>query len=69
MKEEENATARVAELEEALENVKSILYRIGCRAAVCADECECGPDATSFRIIVQDSEEAVRICKNAVRKG
>ena len=32
-KEEENAMERVAELEEALENVKSILNRIGCRAA------------------------------------
>lgn len=67
MKEEENATARVAELEEALKNVESILNIIGCLAAACADECECGPDATSFRLIVHDAEDAARICKNAVR--
>lgn len=57
MKEEESTMERVAELEAALKNVKSILYRIGCRAAVCADECECGPDAISFRLIKKD-------CKN-----
>lgn len=67
MKEEENAMARIAELKEALENVRSILYRIGCRAAVCADECECGPDATSFRLIEEDAAKAWEICKNAVR--
>lgn len=66
-KEEENAMSRIAELEKALENVKSILYRIGCRAAVCADECECGPDATSFRIIAEEAAKAAERCKNAVR--
>lgn len=67
MKEEENAMARIAELKEALENVRSILNRIRCQAVICADECECGPDATSFRLIKNDAEEAVRICKNAVK--
>lgn len=67
MKEEENAMTQIAELEKALENVKSILNRIGCRAAVRAHECECGPDAISFRSILQDSEDAARICKSAVR--
>lgn len=69
MKKEENATARVAELEEALENVKSILNIIGCRASVCADECECGPDTTSFRTIADEAAKAAERCKSAVRKG
>ena len=56
MKEEENAMARIAELKEALENVRSILNRIRCQAVICADECECGPDATSFRLIKNDAE-------------
>lgn len=38
MKEEENAMARIAELKEALENVRSILNRIRCQAVICADE-------------------------------
>lgn len=67
MKEEENAMARIAELKEALENVRSILNRIRCQAVICADECECGPDATSFRIIAEEAAKAARICKNAVR--
>ena len=66
-KEEENAMERVAELEAALENVKSILYRIGCRAAVCTDECECGPDAISFRLTEEDAAKAWEICEKAVR--
>lgn len=69
MKEEENAMARIAELEAALENVKSILNIIGCRAGVCADECEYGPDATSFRIIAEEAAKAARRCENALRKG
>lgn len=67
MKEEENAMARIAELRAALENVESILNRIGMRAVVCADECECGPDATSFRIIAEEAAKAAERCKNAVR--
>lgn len=67
MKEEESTMERVAELEEALKNVKSILNIIGVRAILRKFECECGPDATSFRLIVQDAEDAVRICKSAVR--
>lgn len=69
MKEEENTMSRNAELEAALKNVKSILNRISCRAEVCADECECGPDATSFRIIADEAAKAAERCKNAVRKG
>lgn len=67
MKEEENAMARIAELKEALENVRSILNRIRCQAVICADECECGPDVTNFWLIQEDAVKAVEICKNAVR--
>lgn len=67
MKEEENATARVAELEEALKNVESILNRIGCRAMFRAARCEFGPDVTNFWLIQEDAVKAVEICKNAVR--
>lgn len=69
MKEEENAMARIAELKEALENVRSILNRIRCQAVICADECECGLDAFNFRLIQEDAVKALEICEKAVRKG
>lgn len=67
MKEEESTMSRNAELEEALENVKSILNRIGVRAVIRSFECEYESDATSFRIIAEDAAKAAGICKNAVR--
>jgi len=67
MKKEENETARIAELEAALENVKSILNRIGVRAILRKFECECESDATNFWLIQEDAVKAVEICKNAVR--
>ncbi len=61
MKEEENAMARIAELEAALENVESILNRIGCRAMFRAARCEFGPDVTNFRLIEEDEFCRVRM--------
>lgn len=69
MKEEEKAMERVAELEAALENVESILNRIGCRAMFRAAGRESGLDAFNFRLIQEDAVKALEICEKAVRKG
>lgn len=52
--------ARIAELEAENERLRKELNLIGTKADFCADECEYGPDATSFRSIADDANRALK---------
>lgn len=52
--------ARVAELEAERDRLREALNLIGTKADFCADECEYGPDATSFRLIADDAKHALK---------
>ena len=52
--------ARIAELEAERDRLRDALYLIGTKADFCADECEYGPDATSFRLIADDAKRALK---------
>lgn len=51
---------RIAELEAENERLRKELNLIGTKADFCADECEYGPDATSFRSIADDANRALK---------
>lgn len=51
--------ARIAELEAERDRFRKALNLIGTKADFCADECEYGPDATSFRSIADDAKRAL----------
>ena len=40
--------------------LREALNLIGTKADFCADECEYGPDATSFRLIADDAKRALK---------
>lgn len=52
--------ARIAELEVERDRLRDALNLIGTKADFCADECEYGPDATSFRLIADDAKRALK---------
>ena len=52
--------ARIAELEAERDRLRDALNLIGTKADFCADECEYGPDATSFRLIADDAKRALK---------
>lgn len=52
-------TARIEELEAERDRFREALNLIGTKADFCADECEYGPDATSFRSIADDAKRAL----------
>nr|DAS72991.1 MAG TPA: restriction alleviation protein [Caudoviricetes sp.] len=52
-------TARIEELEAERDRLREALNLIGTKADFCADECEYGPDATSFRSIADDAKRAL----------
>lgn len=52
--------ARIAELEAECDRLRDALNLIGTKADFCADECEYGPDATSFRLIADDAKHALK---------
>lgn len=56
----ETQAARIAELEAENERLRKELNLIGTKADFCADECEYGPDATSFRSIADDANRALK---------
>ena len=41
-------------------SAEDALNLIGTKADFCADECEYGPDATSFRLIADDAKRALK---------
>lgn len=47
------------ELEAERDRLREALNLIGTKADFCADECEYGPDATSFRSIADDAKRAL----------
>jgi hypothetical protein len=59
-KDMEAQAARIAELEAENERLRKELNLIGTKADFCADECEYGPDATSFRLIADDAKRALK---------
>lgn len=59
-KDMEAQAARIAELEAENERLRKELNLIGTKADFCADECEYGPDATSFRSIADDANRALK---------
>ncbi len=48
------------ELEAERDRLRDALNLIGTKADFCADECEYGPDATSFRLIADDAKRALK---------
>lgn len=48
------------ELEAECDRLRDALNLIGTKADFCADECEYGPDATSFRLIADDAKRALK---------
>ena len=52
--------ARIAELEAECDRMRRALNLIGTKADFCADECEYGPGATSFRLIADDAKRALK---------
>lgn len=52
--------AQIAELEAERDRLREALNLIGTKADFCADECEYGPDATSFRLIADDAKRALK---------
>lgn len=52
--------ARIEELEAERDRMRDALNLIGTKADFCADECEYGPDATSFRLIADDAKRALK---------
>lgn len=56
----ETQAVRIAELEAENERLRKELNLIGTKADFCADECEYGPDATSFRSIADDANRALK---------
>ena len=57
---EDARAARIAELEAERDRLREALNLIGTKADFCADECEYGPDATSFRLIADDAKRALK---------
>lgn len=55
-----DSNERVKELEAENERLRKELNLIGTKADFCADECEYGPDATSFRSIADDANRALK---------
>lgn len=51
---------RIAKLEAERDRLRDALNLIGTKADFCADECEYGPDATSFRLIADDAKRALK---------
>lgn len=57
---EEALQKRITELEAERDRLREALNLIGTKADFCADECEYGPDATSFRLIADDAKRALK---------
>lgn len=51
--------ASAPELKAECDRLQKALNLIGTKADFCADECEYGPDATSFRSIADDAKRAL----------
>lgn len=57
---QQGAIRRCEELEAERDRLREALNLIGTKADFCADECEYGPDATSFRLIADDAKRALK---------
>ena len=55
-----DSNERVKELEAERDRLRDALNLIGTKADFCADECEYGPDATSFRLIADDAKRVLK---------
>lgn len=57
---QQDAVRWCEELEAERDRLREALNLIGTKADFCADECEYGPDATSFRLIADDAKRALK---------